>query len=104
MVPEDFPLIEAALQAVVQFAGRLPAGDEEAHVSRTVDELRAAFMARAAIEPAVDRLARSLRGLQAARAAGSRRHFLRGSSSVDRLLHAVDDELLPALRRVGFRV
>jgi hypothetical protein len=102
--PGDLFLVDAALLAVDRFAGRLADGDDVSHVQRTIDELRTAFSEKAAIEPAVDRLVKSLQGLQAARIAGSRRDFLRGSWSVGRLVDAVERDLLPALRRVGFRV
>jgi hypothetical protein len=75
MPDEDFTSIEAALQVVEKFASRLTVGDAEAHVRRSVDELCAAVTTKEGIEPAVDRL-----------------------------LDAVQEELLPALRRVGYQV
>jgi hypothetical protein len=42
--------------------------------------------------------------LDDARAAGGRRDFQTESPAVDRLLEAVQEELLPALRRVGYEV
>lgn len=100
----SFLPIEAALQAVERFAGRLFVGDAEGDVRRSVEELRVAFTTKAGVEPAVDRLLRSLQGLHAAGLAGRRRDFQRDSPSVGRLLEAVEQELLPALRRLGFQV
>ena len=101
---EDCTSIEAALQVVEKFAGRLTVGDAEGHVRRSVDELCAAVTKKEGIEPAVDRLLRGLRGLEDARAARGHRDFGRESPAVDRLLDAVQEELLPALRRVGYQV
>ena len=104
MPDEDFTSIEAALQVVEKFASRLTVGDAEGHVRRSVDELCAAVTKKEGIEPAVDRLLRGLRGLDDADAATRRRDFGRESPAVDRLLDAVQEELLPALRRVGYQV
>jgi len=97
-------LLIEALQAVEKFAGRLLVGDVEGDVRRSVEELRTSFATNAAVEPAVNRLLRSLRGLHSAGLAGRRRDFQRDSLSVGRLLEAVEQELLPALRRLGFQV
>jgi hypothetical protein len=107
MPDEDFTSIEAALQVVEKFASRLTVGDSEGHVRRSVDELCEAVTKKEGIEPAVDRLLRGLRALDDAddaRAARRRRDFGRESLAVDRLLDAVQEELLPALRRVGYQV
>ena len=104
MPDEDFTSIEAVLQVVEKFASRLTVGDAEGHVRCSVDELSAAVTKKEVIEPAVDRLLRGLRGLDDARAARRRRDFGRASPAVDRLLDAVQKELLPALRRVGYQV
>ena len=104
MPDEDFTSIEAALQVVEKFASRLTVGDAEGHVRRSVDELCAAVTKKEGIEPAVDRLLRGLRGLDDASAAGRRREVGRETPAVDRLLDAVQEELLPALRRVGYQV
>jgi hypothetical protein len=103
MPDEDFTSIEAALQVVEKFASRLTVGDAEGHVRRSVDELCAAVTKKEGIEPAVDRLLRGLRGMDEAHAR-RRRDFGRESLAVDRLLDAVQEELLPALRRVGYQV
>jgi hypothetical protein len=100
---EDFTSVEAALQVVEKFASRLTAGNAEGHVRRSVDELCAAVAKKEEIQFAVDRLPRGLRSLDDARTAG-RRDFQTESSAVDRLLEAVQEELLPALRRVGYEV
>jgi hypothetical protein len=104
MPVENFTPIETALRSVDEFAGRLPAGDAEAHVRRSLDEVRTAFTTRAALEPPVDRLLRSLTMLNSSAAQGALRRFRRRSVSSARLLSAIQRELLPALRRVGFEV
>jgi hypothetical protein len=104
MASRDFASIETALQAVGVSAARLPAGDAAGHVRRSVDELRVAFLTRAAIEPAVDRVLGSLRMLQAADRDGHRRDHQREAPRIDRLLRAVRMQLLPVLRRFGFEV
>ncbi len=104
MTDEDFTSIEAALQVVEKFARRLTVGDAQGHVRRSVDELCAAVTKKEGIEPAVDRLLRGLQGLDDPSAARRRRDFGHESPAVDRLLDAVQEELLPALRRVGYHV
>jgi len=103
MPDQSYLLIEAALQAVEKFAGRLSGGDAQGDVRRSVEELRVAVATKAGVEPAVDRLLLSLRGLNAAGLDGLRRDFQRGSPSVDRLVETVEQELLPAVRRLGFQ-
>ena len=101
---EEFISIKAALEVVEKFTSRLTVGDAEGHVRRSVDELYSAVTKKEGIEPAVDRLLRGLRGLNDAHAARRRRDLGRESPAVDRLLDAVQEELLPALRRVGYQV
>ena len=104
MADEDFTSVEAALQVVEKFASRLTAGDAEGHVRRSVDELCAAVAKKEESQFAVDRQLRGLRRLDDARTAGGRRDFQTESPAVDRLLEAVQEELLPTLRRVGYEV
>lgn len=104
MVHPQFGAIEAALREVGTGAARLPAGDAADHVRRSVDELRTAFVTRAAVEPAVDRVLRSLTMLQAARRDGHRRDHQREAPGLDNLLTAVRTQLVPVLRRFGFEV
>ncbi|HEX2343409.1 MAG TPA: hypothetical protein VHI98_23260 [Vicinamibacterales bacterium] len=102
--PADFAPIEAAIHSVVASVGQLPVGDAENHVRRSLDELHSAFTTRSAIEPPVERLLGSVRMLHSASAQGAMRRFLCGSSSRARVLSVIQNELLPALRRVGFQV
>jgi len=101
---EDFTSVEAALQVVEEFASRLTAGDAEGHARRSVDELCAAVAKKEGIQSAIGRLLRGLRSLDDARTAGGRRDFQAESPAVDRLLEAVQEELLPTLRSVGYEV
>ena len=102
--PTEHLHVDAVLREVEKFAGRLSPGDAEGDVRRSVEELRAAFAAKAGVESAVERLLLSLRGLNAAGLAGLRRDFQRESPAVGRLLETVEQELLPALRRLGFQI
>jgi hypothetical protein len=73
-------------------------------VRRTVEELRAAFAARAPIEPAVARLRESLEMLRGTNHDGARREFWRRAPTLEYLGSVIDQELLPGLRRLGFEV
>jgi hypothetical protein len=78
--------------------------DPDRHVLRSANELRAAFCARLAIEPAVARVRDGVRMLRGGNHGGTRREFNRRAQSVDHLEHVMEGELLPELRRVGFSV
>jgi len=104
MANQDFARIEVALEAVGSCAGRLPPGNAEASVQRSVRDLCLAFTSHAAVEPEVERLMDSLQRLHAVRLTGHRRVFQRDAAPVGRLVRTVEQELLPALRRVGFKV
>jgi len=97
---ESFQAVETALQAVTALIGRLPPGTDEGHVRRSADELRLAVAQREAIRPAVDRLLQSVRDLQHASLSGRRRDYQSGTESVDRLVEAIQQRLLPALSHI----
>lgn len=78
--------------------------DPDGHVRRSAEELRAAFDARGAVEPAVARMREGLRMLRRGNQEGSRREFRRLSPGVDHLERVVEDELIPELQRIGFDV
>lgn len=102
MPDEDFALIANALQLVEKFASRLASGDAQGDICRSLEELRSAISSRKGISPAVNRLGRSVKGLQDDSTDKRRRDFLRDSPSVDRLAEAIQEELLPALKRAGY--
>jgi hypothetical protein len=99
----DLARIGTVLARVERLAGELLA-DADGHVHRSATELRAAFEARTAIEPAVARVRGSVHMLRRANHEGSRREFQRRSQGVDHFERVVEQELLPDLRRVGFEV
>ena len=78
--------------------------DPDKHVQRSIQELRAAFASRSAIEPVVARVRRSLTMLRSGNHAGSRKEWERRAAGLDRISDLVELELLPDLRRIGFEV
>jgi hypothetical protein len=104
MANREFASIQAALDALDAHAARLPVSDAAGHVRRSVAELRVAFTTRAALEPAVDRVLRSLLMLRAYGRDGQRRDYQRDLPGVDTIVDAFETRLLPELRRVGFHV
>lgn len=95
--------VDTALTHLVHVAGELSA-DPDGHVRRSVEELRAAFDARGAIEPAVARVRGSVEMLRTGNRGGSRREFQRRATRLDYLDEVVEQELVPHLRRLGFEV
>ena len=93
--------IDVVLARIEGLAGRLQA-DPDRHVLRSANELREAFSARRAIEPAVARVRDSVQMLRRGNSDGSRREFQRRAQGVDYLEQVMECELLPELRRVGF--
>lgn len=98
-----FAKVDIALDRLSQLAARLGDGESFKHVCRSVEELRTAFATHAPVEPAVGRLLRSLE-MTNAEADGLRREFLLNAPRLDRLESALEAELLPALRQIGFEV
>ena len=99
-----FARVDAALVHLGQLAARLEEGDRHGHVKRCVTELQTAFAARAPVEPAVGRVLRSLQMVISDGADGSRREFQQSAPGLGRVGTALEAELLPALRQLGFEV
>jgi len=78
--------------------------DPDQNVLRSANELRAAFCARLAIEPAVARVRAGLDILRLGNRDGAGRELTRRAQGVDHLVQVMEHELLPDLRRVGFDV
>jgi hypothetical protein len=95
--------IDNVLTRVERLVRQLDA-DPDGHVRRSANELRTAFDARQALEPALARVRASVHMLRRGNQDGSRREFLRRAQGVDHLAQVVEQELLPSLRRVGFDV
>jgi hypothetical protein len=93
--------IASAAQHVAVLAQRLPAGEAEHHVLGSARELALACSEKQDVSAAVDRLVESIRQLQSDRSQGPRRLEQQGTTAVERLLEAFQEELLPELRRTG---
>ena len=102
MKPDVFAGVVVALARVTAIAERLLDGDSEGHVRRSIEEFAMAFARRDAIGPAVARMRHSIIMLHDARNAGSRRAFEHDKSLIADLDRAIEHQLLPELRRLGF--
>ena len=105
MPHEDLEGVLSAIQAIEKFAGRLPEGDLEGHIRRSAHELSLAVEQRCAVEAACERLMQAVRQLDEHNTTGRlRRDFDNEAPSVTRLLEAIQEELLPALKRAGYQI
>jgi hypothetical protein len=95
----DLARIVMVLARIERLAAQLQ-DDADGQVRRSATELRVAFEARVAIEPALARVRGSVDVLRRANHEGCRREFF----GVDHFERVVEEELLPDLRRVGFDV
>jgi hypothetical protein len=93
--------LDAALQRVLAHAERLPGGAGEHHVKASARELGSACLRGEGVRAAVARLASSVRQLQNELAAGRRRRERHDAAEIERLLEALQEDLLPELRRNG---
>jgi hypothetical protein len=104
MNPDVLAGVVVALARVTVIAERLLDGDSEGHVRRSIAEFATAFAHREAIEPAVDRMRTSILMLHESRRAGRRREYEHDKELVGELDRAIEERLLPELRRIGFAV
>ncbi len=95
------PNIASAMQLVTSFAERLPEGEAEHHVRLSAQELARACADEEGVPVAVDHFVQSIRQLQRERGEGARRQQQHGAAAVERLLEALQENLLPELRRAG---
>jgi hypothetical protein len=102
MKPDVFAGVVIALAKVTTIAERLLEGDAEGHVRRSIEEFAVSFARREAIGPAVARLRNSIVMLHDCRDAGLRRTFERDKALIQELDTAVEERLVPELRRLGF--
>lgn len=100
MTPKELAGLDAAVKKVSRLATRLGSGDPEGHVRRSLAELTDAIGKQEQSAHAVDRLVQSLRQLQTSRDDGRRRDQQRGAAGIERVLEAIQEDLLPMLRRV----
>jgi hypothetical protein len=104
MKPDVFAGVVVALARVTSIAERLLDGDAEGHVRRSIEELATAFAKRETIDSAVARMRNSIVMLHERRAAGSRRAYYHDKTLIEELDAAIDGQLLPELRRIGFEI
>ena len=104
MRPDAFAGVVVSLAQVVTIAERLLDGDAEGHVRRSIEEFAAVFARREAIEPAVQRMRDSILMLHASRKSGGRRAFEHDKVLIEELDKAIEERLIPELRRLGFAV
>src|SRR5213593_2437612 len=105
MPDEDLEGVLSAIQAIEKFAGRLPEGDVEGHIRRSAHELTVAVEQRCGVEAACERLMQAVRQLDEHNTTGRlRRDFENEAASVTRLLEAIQEQLVPALKRAGYQV
>ena len=99
----DLDSIDTVMRRIERLADELLA-DPDHHVHRSTSELRAAFLSRGPVEPAVSRMRDSVSMLRRTNHEGSRREFQRRAQGLDHLDDVIVRELLPLLRRMSFDV
>jgi predicted ArsR family transcriptional regulator len=105
MPDEDLERVLSAIQAIEKFAGRLPEGDVEGHIRRSAHELTLASEQRRDVEATFERLMQAVRQLDEHNTTGRlRRDFENEAPLVARLLEAIREQLVPALKRAGYQV
>jgi hypothetical protein len=105
MPHDDLECVLPAIRAIEKFADRLPDGDVEGHIRRSAHELTLASEQRRSIEATFERLTQAVRQLDEHNTTGRlRRDFENEAPLVARLLEAIQEELMPALKRAGYQV
>jgi hypothetical protein len=99
----DLGRIDDVLVKIERLADDLRA-DPDGHVRRSAAELREAFVARRAVEPAISRMREAVTMLRRGNQEGARREFQMRAQTLDHLETVIDQELLPRLRRMSFDV
>lgn len=96
--------LESACRLVEAFALRLPQGEREDEVRRSLKGTLAAVHTRHGVEQAVRQLIGALHQLDEDALSGRPREFQRNAPAIGRLLEALQENLLPLLRRAGYHV
>jgi hypothetical protein len=104
MPPADDDALEPLRRLIDEFAARLPDGEREDDVRRALARTQVALRENREIESAVRELVTSLHQLDEDTVGGRRREFQRNQPAVGRLLEALQEDLLPLLRRSGYQV
>ncbi len=86
------------------FAHRLPQGEREDDVRRALTTALMALREQRGVEDAMRHLVSVLHQLDEGAVSGKRREFQRNAPAVGRLLEALQEDLLPLLRRAGYYV
>jgi hypothetical protein len=100
----DEDALEPLRRLIDEFASSLPDGAREDDVRRALARLEVALREGRGIESAVRELVTSLHQLDEDTVGGPRREFQRNAPAVGRLLEALQEDLLPILRRSGHQV
>jgi hypothetical protein len=96
--------VESICRLIEAFGERLPEGEREDDVRRSLTGTLVAIREQRGVEHAVSQLVHTLHQLDEDHADGPRREFQRNAPAVGRLLEALQEELLPLLRRAGYHV
>ena len=104
MPPADEDSLEPLHRVIDAFAARLPDGEREDDVRRALARTEIAVRESRGVEDAVRELVTSLHQLDEDTVGGRRREFQRNAPAVGRLLEALQEDLLPILRRLGHHV
>ena len=104
MQPDDSEPLDSACRLVETFATRLPQGEREDDVRRSLSGTLLALRNGHGVEHAVHQLVQALHQFDEGQTGASRREFQRNAPAVGRLLEALQEELLPLLRRAGYQV
>jgi hypothetical protein len=100
----DSDALESACRLLEAFAQRLPQGGREDDVRRALTSALIALRERRGVEDVVRHLVSALHELDEGATSGRRREFQRNAPAVGRLLEALQEDLLPLLRRAGYQV
>lgn len=100
----DQEALEPLRRLIEEFASRLPDGPREDDVRRALARTQVALSENRGIEDGVRELVTALHQLDVDSVGGRRREFQRNAPAVGRLLEALQEELLPLLRRAGYQV
>jgi hypothetical protein len=100
----DSEPLEAACRLLEAFADRLPQGAHEDDVRRALTTALVALREQHGVEDAVRHLVSALHQLDEGAVSSTRREFQRNAPAVGRLLEALQEDLLPLLRRAGYHV
>ena len=100
----DPEALESACRLVQAFAQQLPQGEREDDVRRSLKGTLASLHTGHGVEEAVRQLVGTLHQLDAETVGGRRREFQRNAPAIGRLLEALQEDLLPLLRRGGYHV